>query len=315
MGKEKSVGLERALEAAIQMQKAEMDRRQLFLRAAALGAAGALGFTARPAMHAFAQDTDKNELVTISQDQQQVWVKNFNPFLSAGSVRWPTHWGIHEPLLIFNALTGETVPWLAESWEWSADALTLTFKIRTGVKWSDGEAFSAQDALFTFQHFIDHADLPGEGGGRQALDNFVSKVAAPDDTTAGLYPEGGIQPGAVGPRRNQHRADAHLEGHRRSGHGHERHPGRHRPLHRDSDLPGSVLGTARQPELLAGRQAGKSRASASRPSRATMPPTWPTVGGETDWFANFIPDIDNAFVAKDPEHNHYFQPADRRRWS
>ena len=112
MSKEMSVGLERALEAAVQMQKAEMDRRQLFLRAAALGAAGALSFTARPAMDALAQDTNKDELVTISQDQQQVWVKNFNPFLSAGSVRWPTHWGIHEPLLIFNILTGETVPWL-----------------------------------------------------------------------------------------------------------------------------------------------------------------------------------------------------------
>jgi peptide/nickel transport system substrate-binding protein len=31
--------------------------------------------------------------------------------------------------------------------------------------------------------------------------------------------------------------------------------------------------------------------------------------GENDWFANFIPDIENAFVAKDPEHHHYFQPA------
>src|SRR3954463_3958967 len=134
MSKEMSVGLERALQAAVEMQKAEMDRRQLFLRAAALAGAGTLSFAARPAMRAFAQDTDKNELITISQDQQQVWVKNFNPFLAAGSVRWPTHWGIHEPLLIFNALTGETVPWLAESWSWSDDALSLTFKIRTGVK-------------------------------------------------------------------------------------------------------------------------------------------------------------------------------------
>ncbi|HRA49255.1 MAG TPA: ABC transporter substrate-binding protein, partial [Thermomicrobiales bacterium] len=178
-----SVGLERALEAAVQAQKAEMDRRQLFLRAAALGAAGALTFTAGPsAQRAFAQG-DTSNLVTISQDQQQVWVKNFNPFLSAGSVRWPTHCGIHEPLLIFNALTGETTPWLAESWEWSADALTLTFKIRAGVLWSDGEAFSADDVAFTFQFMMDHADLPGEGGGRQSLDNFVASVAAPDATT------------------------------------------------------------------------------------------------------------------------------------
>ncbi len=33
------------------------------------------------------------------------------------------------------------------------------------------------------------------------------------------------------------------------------------------------------------------------------------LGGETDWFANFIPDIDATFVAEDPETRHYFQPA------
>ena len=33
----------------------------------ALGAAGALSFTARPALNALAQDTNKDELVTISQ--------------------------------------------------------------------------------------------------------------------------------------------------------------------------------------------------------------------------------------------------------
>jgi peptide/nickel transport system substrate-binding protein len=307
MSKEMSVGLERALEAAVQMKKAEMDRRQLFLRAAALGAAGALSFTARPAMNALAQDTNKDELVTMSQDQQQVWVKNFNPFLSAGSVRWPTHWGIHEPLLVFNALTGETVPWLAESWEWSTDALTLTYKIRTGVKWSDGEAFSAQDALFTFQHMIDHKDLPGEGGARQSLDNFVSKVAAPDDTTLVFTMSEPYSP-ALWDLGETNIAPQHIWKDIAD------------PATATNDTP---VGTGPFTEIpifqdqywelhanpnywQEGQPAVKGLRFPAFPSNDAA--NLANTGGETDWFANFIPDIDKSFVAKDPEHNHYFQP-------
>ncbi len=42
-------------------------------------------------------------------------------------------------------------PRLAESWEFSPDRLTLTFKLRPGVLWSDGEPLTAEDVLFTFE--------------------------------------------------------------------------------------------------------------------------------------------------------------------
>src|SRR5688572_29995459 len=137
------------LDYATRMKKAEMDRRQFFLRAIAAGAtapAMAAGLRARGvAASASARQDDAAGLVTVSQEQQQTWIKNFNPFLSESAVRWPTHCGIYEPLLIFNVATGETVPWLATAWSWSEDNLTLTFTIRDGVTWSDGTAFTAGD--------------------------------------------------------------------------------------------------------------------------------------------------------------------------
>jgi peptide/nickel transport system substrate-binding protein len=40
-------------------------------------------------------------------------------------------------------------PELATSWSWSADNKTLTFKLRTGVKWHDGKPFTAKDVVCT----------------------------------------------------------------------------------------------------------------------------------------------------------------------
>ncbi len=42
-------------------------------------------------------------------------------------------------------------PAIAESWQFSRDCLTLTFKLRKNVKWHDGKPFTAEDVLFTYK--------------------------------------------------------------------------------------------------------------------------------------------------------------------
>lgn len=46
---------------------------------------------------------------------------------------------------------------LAESWDISADNLTLTFHLRQGVRWHDGRLFTAEDVLFTYRLLVDPA--------------------------------------------------------------------------------------------------------------------------------------------------------------
>jgi peptide/nickel transport system substrate-binding protein len=43
------------------------------------------------------------------------------------------------------------IPQLAESWSFSPDCRTLTFALRSDVKWHDGRPFTADDVVFTYQ--------------------------------------------------------------------------------------------------------------------------------------------------------------------
>ena len=47
-------------------------------------------------------------------------------------------------------------PELATSWSVSEDGLTWTFKLREGVRWSDGEPFSSEDVAFTYNYIIEN---------------------------------------------------------------------------------------------------------------------------------------------------------------
>ena len=48
-------------------------------------------------------------------------------------------------------------PDLATKWEWNEDGTELTFTLRQGVKWHDGEPFTAKDVLCTIDLQLDKA--------------------------------------------------------------------------------------------------------------------------------------------------------------
>ena len=114
-------------------------------------------------------------------DIAQSFVRNFNPFASRPLV--PTLAGIYEPLMIYNMAKGELVPWLADKYAFSADNKTLTFTLHDGVKWSDGQPFTAQDVAFTFNLLKNKTGLQGPGLQALGASGYIDSVAAPDDKT------------------------------------------------------------------------------------------------------------------------------------
>ena len=73
----------------------------------------------------------------------------------------------------------KAVPNLAESWEVSADGKTVTFKLRKGVKWHDGEPFTSADVEFTIMNVLKKVHPRGPNSFKE-----VTEIETPDDHTA-----------------------------------------------------------------------------------------------------------------------------------
>ena len=74
---------------------------------------------------------------------------------------------------------GKMVPMLAESYDISADGKTVTFKLRKGVRWHDGEPFTSADVKFTILEVLKKVHPRGPNSFRE-----VSRIDTPDDHTA-----------------------------------------------------------------------------------------------------------------------------------
>jgi peptide/nickel transport system substrate-binding protein len=90
--------------------------------------------------------------LVIANVSGSTWTCGFNPFNSSVLGPGITFALIYEPLEFVNILQSNKppVPMLATSSRWSNGFKTLTFTIRSGVKWSDGKPFSAKDVVYTF---------------------------------------------------------------------------------------------------------------------------------------------------------------------
>jgi len=59
----------------------------------------------------------------------------------------------HDPQIRIESIK----PDLATRWEWNEDGTALTFTLRQGVKWHDGQPFTAKDVLCTIDLQLDKA--------------------------------------------------------------------------------------------------------------------------------------------------------------
>ncbi len=111
--------------------------------------------------------------------------ENLNTYIGVQTVITYVHRPFAEYLIDVNE-KGEYVPVLAtevpsvENGGVSEDGLTITYKLKKGVKWSDGQPFTSADVKFTWEALINPKNLVKSRSGYE----LIESVETPDDHTA-----------------------------------------------------------------------------------------------------------------------------------
>jgi peptide/nickel transport system substrate-binding protein len=128
--------------------------------------------------------------LTIANVAGQTWTCQFNPFNP--SVNTLSLGFVYEPLVFVNLLQDQKeTPMLASSYQWSPDKKSIVFTVRGGVKWSDGQPFTAEDVAYTFDTMkrVPSTDLYAlwTGAGLKTVSAAGDKVTLTFGQPAGPY--------------------------------------------------------------------------------------------------------------------------------
>jgi len=239
--------------------------------------------------------------LTMNVEQQSTWVRNFNPF--SPDTRMTSNTIMYEPLMIYNKATSKLVPWLATEYTWSADNTVLTFKLRQGVKWSDGKPFTAKDVVFTCD-LVKKTPALITGLGTVLTDELESWKALDDYTVEFKFKV--VNTSTLYVLANQSIVPEHIwkdvadpitftnENPVATG-----------PFTEVTKFDGQIYIVEKNPHYW---QEGKPTFQGLRF------PAYPgndqanlaLVNGELDWAGNFVPDADKTYVSKDPDNFHYY---------
>jgi peptide/nickel transport system substrate-binding protein len=242
------------------------------------------------------------DVLIVSQEQQASWVRNFNPLTPATAARWPTLAGVYEPLFVYNSVQAKQVPWLATGFTWLEGGRLLRITTREGVRWSDGQPFSAADVAFTFNLIHRHKALDKRG-----VWGFVESVQATGPNTVDFRFQRVFVPGfdeiaavQIVPEHAWKSVEDPVRFANET-------PVATGPFTEVKVFRNQVYELGRNPYYW---QKGKPAV------RALRFPAYPSndranlalVFDEVDWAGNFIPAIDRVYVGRSPKNHAYWFP-------
>jgi peptide/nickel transport system substrate-binding protein len=150
-----------------------VNRRSLLHGSAAVGGAAVLSrFSSAPIVSAQEPAPGGTLVVAFAADPEIL-----DPHKSTALVASRVVTLLHDNL-VSKGYDGTIQPDLAESWEISADGLTYTFNLKSGVTFHSGKAFTSADVKYTFERWL--ADETSSSAFNFAA---ISTVETPDPTT------------------------------------------------------------------------------------------------------------------------------------
>ncbi len=224
--------------------------------------------------------------------------RNFNPF----SPNALTFGYTFEPLYVVSAYACDQKPWLATGYKWSG-AKKLTFTLRSGIKWSDGKPFTSADVAFTFNMFKKYPAVDLNGIWR-----FLSSVTTAGPDTVIFNFKTASTPSFT-PIAQTLIVPAHIWS--KAGD-----PAKFVNANPVGTGPFTVKSFNGQ-ELVLQRNASYWLADKVKVDQLILHSAGSggevdklkLASGQYDTNAMFVPDIQKTYVAKDPQHNHYWFPS------
>jgi peptide/nickel transport system substrate-binding protein len=227
--------------------------------------------------------------------------QDFNPFVSTAAPQGMGATGlIYEPLYQFD-LANPTIkyPWLATTFKWGPEGKSITFTIRSGVKWSNGTPMTPADVAFTYNYIKQNPSINLAGLN-------IGSVTSSGDTVTVTFPT------------PQYTNLENIAG--------------------VAILPKSIWGSIKNPATFTDSDpigTGPYTLGSFSPSGFTMvknPNYWqpskvqvprvyfPVYGsntgalsalfdGQIDWTGNYIPNLQRDFVDTNPADHHYWEAA------
>jgi peptide/nickel transport system substrate-binding protein len=98
------------------------------------------------------KSTSSAPTLVMESSPETAITQAFNPFVATQAAYGMGATGlIYEPLIEFDlAAPPKDYPWLATGYTWGDGGKSITFAIRTGVKWNNGTPFTPADVAFTY---------------------------------------------------------------------------------------------------------------------------------------------------------------------
>lgn len=240
---------------------------------------------------------NSNKIINVFTGASGQLTPNFNPFSQTAT---PGTLGmIFEPLFFFNQAKADDIqPQLGTEYTFADGGKTLNFTLRDGVKWSDGQAFSADDVAFTFNLIKDNEKL--NTGGLP-----ITEATAADPTHVTLKFSQGIYTRLWTIAGQTWIVPRHLWSGvpDPSAFTNDKSPVGTGPYKLKSFAPQNYVLEKNTNYW----EAGKPKVAGFRYQtfNGNESGTAALAAGQLDWTGMFIPDIEKQFVSKDPKNNKY----------
>ncbi|TMK73992.1 MAG: ABC transporter substrate-binding protein [Actinobacteria bacterium] len=249
--------------------------------------------------------TAAHSCLVMTGSGDPAFTKNFNPYTATGLPSGTFVQGaFYEPLIVTGEGGLKPVPWLARTWKWSNGNRTLTLHLAHGVKWSDGQALTSTDVVYSIlagrqDKLMDRVGLTGAGNNITAVTargkyTVVIRLKTPDSQfIAATVNRVFVVPkhvwAKVGDVANFTNS---------------------KPV---SSGPFNVVKRFTSQDYVFGKnphywQKGRPKIRCLEYVQASSNDSALALiqSGQADWTHNFVPNVEKAYVAKDPKHYHAF---------